>query len=300
MSVPAAYLGIVLIWATTPLAIKWSAGEGEFLLGVTARMTLGYLVCLLLLWVLRIELPWHRQARRAYLAAGLGLFGSLMCVYWGAQFIPSGLVSVLFGLSPIMIGIFATFWLGERRFSSGKLFGILLAIGGLAVIFMPGGNLAQLAPEGIFAVLMAVTLQALSAVWVKRIGAELHPMSINSGALSIAVPLYLLVWLVFDGRLPQVMSERALGAVLYLALVGTVLGFNLYFYVLKRVSATALSLVTLVTPVLALLIGSWLNGETIVPRVWLGAGAILLGLVSFQWGGLVLRRVRRTVLTLGS
>ncbi len=296
MSVPAAYLGIVLIWATTPLAIKWSAEEEGFLLGVTARMAIGYAVCMLLLWLLRIDFPWHRQARNAYLAAGLGVFGAMLSVYWGAQYIPSGLVSVLFGLSPIMIGIFATYWLGERRFSMGKLFGVALAVGGLVVIFIPDGRLEEIAPQGVLAVLIAVTLQSLSAVWVKRIGGELHPMSINCGALSIALPLYLVVWLTFDGRLPQEMSSRALGSVIYLALFGTVLGFNLYFYVLKRVTATVLSLVTLITPVLALLIGSGLNGEMITPRVWLGAGAILLGLVSFQWGGILLRRLRRTVI----
>ena len=64
---------------------------------------------------------------------------------------------------------------------------------------------------------------------------------------------------------------------------------------MKRVSAAALSLVTLITPVLALVIGNGLNGETIAPQVWLGIGAILLGLVSFQWGGLLRRRLRRTV-----
>ena len=293
MSVPAAYLGIVLIWATTPLAIKWSGEQGGFLLGVTLRMTIGYVVCLLLMRMLRIEFPWHRQARYSYLAAGLGVFGAMLSVYWGAQYIPSGLVSVLFGLSPILIGVFATYWLGEQRFSPGKLFGIVLAICGLALIFLPGGSLEQIAPQGVLAVLMAVTFHSLSAVWVKRIGGELHPMSINSGALSIAVPLYLLVWLVFDGRMPESISERALGSILYLALFGTVLGFNLYFYVMKRVSAAVLSLVTLITPVLALLIGNLLNGESITPQVWLGAAAILLGLLSFQWGGMMLRRLRR-------
>lgn len=294
MSVPAAYLGIVLIWATTPLAIKWSGEEGGFLLGVTLRMGIGYLVCMLLLWLLRIDFPWHRQAQYSYLAAGLGVFGAMLSVYWGAQYIPSGLVSVLFGLSPILIGVFATWWLGEQRFTAGKLFGIVLALAGLVVIFLPRESLGQIAPQGVLAVLLAVIFHSLSAVWVKRIGGGLHPMSINCGALSIAVPLYLLVWLVFDGRMPQ-MSERALGAILYLALFGTVLGFNLYFYVMKRVSAAALSLVTLITPVLALGIGSLLNGETISPQALLGVVAILLGLVSFQWGGVLLRQLRRAM-----
>lgn len=295
MSVPAAYLGIVLIWATTPLAIKWSGEEGGFLLGVTLRMSIGYVLCLLLLWLLRIEFPWHRQALSSYLAAGLGVFGAMLSVYWGAQYIPSGLVSVLFGLSPILIGVFASYWLGEQHFTVGKLFGIALAISGLALIFLPRESMVQIAPQGVIAVLLAVTFHSLSAVWVKRIGGELHPLTINCGALSIAVPLYLMVWLVFDGQMPQQMSERALGSILYLSLFGTALGFNLYFYVLKRVSAAALSLVTLITPVLALLIGNYLNGESTPPQVWLGASAILLGLVSFQWGGLRQWRLQRAM-----
>jgi drug/metabolite transporter (DMT)-like permease len=296
MSVPAAYLGIVLIWATTPLAIKWSGEDGGFLLGVALRMTLGYLVCLLLLWGLRIKFPWHRQARRSYLAAGLGMFGAMLSVYWGAQYIPSGLVSVIFGLSPILIGVFANWWLGETSFSAGRLFGVLLAISGLAVIFMPRESAAAIAPQGVAAVLLAVMLHSLSAVWVKRIGGTLHPMAINSGALSIAVPLYLLVWLLFDGSMPQSLSERSLWAIIYLALFGTVLGFNLYYFVMKRVSAAVLSLVTLITPVLALFIGQGLNGEVIVPHVWFGTGAILFGLFVYQWGGRGLMWLRRRVL----
>jgi drug/metabolite transporter (DMT)-like permease len=296
MSVPVAYLGIILIWSTTPLAIKWSGESGSFLLGVTLRMTLGYLVCLLVLLSLRIEFPWHEQARRSYLAAGMGLFGAMLSVYWGAQYIPSGLVSVIFGLSPILIGLFASYWLGERSFSAARLFGIVLAITGLAVIFLPRDTASEIAPHGVAAVFMAVTFQSLSAVWVKRIGGTLHPVAINSGALTIAVPLYLIVWGVFDGTLPQQLDKRSLGAIIYLALFGTALGFNLYFYVMKRVSAGVLSLITLITPVMALFIGQGLNGEVITPQVWFGTGTILLGLFSYQWGGRSLRVLRRWVL----
>lgn len=296
MSVPAAYLGIILIWATTPLAIKWSGEDGNFLLGVALRMLLGYLVCLVVLRLGRIEFPWHQQARNSYLAAGLGMFGAMLSVYWGAQYIPSGLVSVIFGLSPILIGVFAAYWLGENSFSAGRLFGILLAIVGLAEIFMPRGSATEVAPEGVIAVFMAVTMQSLSAVWVKRIGGELHPVAINSGALTISVPLYWLVWLVFDGTSPQQLSERTLGAIVYLALFGTALGFNLYFYVMKRVSAAVLSLVTLITPVLALFLGQGLNGEVITPQVWIGTAAILLGLFSYQWGGRSVLWLRRRLL----
>ena len=62
MSVPAAYLGVVIIWSSTPLAIKWS-GEGPgFLFGVASRTLLGTLVCVLLMLLLRQSLPLHRAA----------------------------------------------------------------------------------------------------------------------------------------------------------------------------------------------------------------------------------------------
>ena len=289
MSVPAAYLGVILIWATTPLAIKWSTEEVGFLFGVSSRMLIGYLICLTLLRLLRIELPWHRQARHAYLAAGLGMFAAMLSVYWGAQFIPSGLVSVLFGVSPIVIGLLASQWLGEHSLTRGKLFGILLALGGLVLIFLPRDLDGQIAPQGVAAVLLAVLFHSLSAVWVKRIASPLHPMAINSGALSIAVPLYILVWWWLDGGVPTQYDSRTMGAIVYLAVFGTVLGFNLYFYLIKRISAGALSLVTLVTPVLALIIGWMFNNETLSIEVWLGTAAILLGLLCYQYYGI--RRV---------
>jgi len=293
MSVPAAYLGIILIWSTTPLAIKWSSAGGGFLFGVSARMALGAVVCLGLLVLLRLPLPWHRAARRAYGIANLGIFGAMLCTYWGAQYIPSGLISVLYGMTPLITGVLAALWLGERSLSPLRLFGVLLGIAGLGLIFLAGHVLEQIAWEGIAAVLLGVLMHGVSAVWLKREQTELHPLSLNSGALLLAVPLYLLTWLLFDhARLPQ-LDTRTTAAIIYLGLLGTALGFVLYFYVLKQVSAAAVSLITLITPVLALLLGRWLNAESVGLRIWLGTVCILAGLMVYQWGGAIVQRLRR-------
>ena len=87
MSVPAAYISIVLIWSTTPLAIQWSGDEVGYLFGITSRMLLGVVVGLLAAALLSIRLPWHSAARRTYLAAGLGLFFAMTSVYWSSQFL---------------------------------------------------------------------------------------------------------------------------------------------------------------------------------------------------------------------
>lgn len=291
MSVPVAYLGIILIWATTPLAIKWSNDSSDFLLAVTARMSLGLIICLLLLWMMRIPLRWHREALMTYLAAGLGIFAAMMSVYWGAQYIPSGLISVLYGLSPIAIGLFGALWLDERFFTPAKVGGLLVSLLGLALIFVPQSDLEMLSSRGLIGVLLSVLFHSMSAVWVKRIGTQMHPLAINSGALALAVPLYLVCWLVFGNGVPPEVSQHSLLSTLYLAVIGTVLGFNLYFYVLKRVPASAVGLITLITPVLALLLGQTLNGEQIESHVWQGTAVILSGLSLFMWGG----RLRRLI-----
>ncbi len=283
MSVPAAYLGVILIWSTTPLAIKWS-GEAGFLFGVTTRMLIGAVLCFVLLRLLRVSFPWHRDARRAYLAAALGVFGSMMCAYWGAQFIPSGFISVLFGITPFATGIMAAVWLDERFPSPMRLVGIGLGVIGLFFIFGAGLRLEGQAWLGISAVLVAALLHSASGVWIKRTGARVHPVALNAGALSIAVPLYAISWLAFERHLPEQLGMRPLAAIVYLGVFGTALGFVLYFYVLQHLPAGVIALITLIAPVIALFIGHWLNGEIIHAMVWVGTGCILAGLLLYQFG----------------
>ena len=114
VSIPMAYIGVIIIWSTTPLAIQWSGDGVGYLFGITSRMILGMLVGLMVAGLFSIPLPWHAEARRTYLAAGLGVFFAMTSVYWSSQFIPSGWISVLFGLAPIVTGLLATFLLAER------------------------------------------------------------------------------------------------------------------------------------------------------------------------------------------
>lgn len=284
MSVPAAYLGVILIWATTPLGIKWS-GEGVgFLFGVTGRMAVGLVTCLLLVALFSRRMRWHRRAMQTYLVAGFGIWATMTSVYWSAQHIPSGLISVVFGLTPVVTGTLAAVWLREHAFSIFRVLGMLLGVVGLVVIFGRLPALGGQAVAGVSGVLLAVFIHSLSAVWVKRLGLVMHPLEITTGALITALPLFLLSWWMLDGALPQSLPQRTLGAILYLAIFGSVIGFMLYFYLLRHSHASKVALITLVSPVLALLLGQVFNGEAVDARVWQGTTVILLGLGSYQWG----------------
>jgi len=284
MSVPAAYLGIILIWATTPLAIKWSSTSVGFVFGVTARMVLGTLICLLIIAALRIPFAWHRQARLSYFASALGIYGAMMCVYWGAQYISSGLVSVVYGLLPQVTTVLATLMLRGSFLQADKLIGIALGMAGLLVIFDPQDGISSATLLGVAGVLASVLLHSISMIWIKRIGADLPPLALTGGGLVVALPFYLLTWWLLDGELHLDMTLQSGMAILYLGVIGSVVGFALFYYVLKWLPADAIAIITLITPVLALIIGSQLNHEPLTLHLVIGAGLILVGLGMNYWG----------------
>jgi drug/metabolite transporter (DMT)-like permease len=108
-------------------------------------------------------------------------------------------------------------------------------------------------------------------------------MAVTSGALMLVAPALVFIWEIFDGVLPHTIAARASWSIAYLGVFGSVLGFNFYFYVIKRMQAGQIALITLITPVSALLLGQMLNGEKIQAGVWIGAVCVMLGLLTHQW-----------------
>ncbi|MET0027339.1 MAG: DMT family transporter [Candidatus Thiodiazotropha sp.] len=282
MSVPAAFLGVVLIWGTTPLAIQWSGQGVGFLFGVTGRMLIGVTLAMLVLRLMGLRLPWHESARRTYLIAGLGIYLSMTLVYWSAQYIPSGWISVVFGLSPIATGLMARIWLQEPGLTLSRLLAVLVSLAGLGTVFSVGVQAGIEFALGLGGVLLSVITHSASSVWIKRIDAQLHGLVVTTGGLMVAVPLFLVSWFLQGQGWPEAMSERTLAAICYLGVIGSVLGFTLYYYILRHVETTRVALITLMTPVIALFAGAWLNAETIEPQIWVGTALILVGLVGFE------------------
>lgn len=296
MSVPAAYLGVILIWSTTPLAIQWSAQGASFSFAVMARMLIGLAVCLVLLAATRTAFPFTPAARRLYAVSGLSLFASMLLTYWGALHIPSGLISVIFGLSPLVTGVFAALWLAERTLTPVRIAGLGLALAGLWLIFgqpWPGDSRAAL---GTLATVAGMALQALGLVWIKRLNVRVSSLAITTGSLGVAVPCFVLAWLIADAaQLPPDTTLRAGAAIVYLGILGSVVGFTLYYYMIKHLDAGRIALITLVTPVSALLLGQTLNHERIPAIGWAGIALIGAGLLLYEWQAL--RQLRRPAIS---
>ncbi|MGZ4970689.1 MAG: DMT family transporter [Methylobacter sp.] len=282
MRICLAYITIVLLWATTPLAIKWS-GEGPgFLFGVTGRMAIGTVCVLLMMGLYRQRLPWNRKALLTYVAVAVQIYGSMLAVYWAAQFIPSGWISVIFGLAPLMTALLAMIWLRERSLTLGKMLAYALGISGLWAIFGSALQLGHAAVLGIIGVLIATFLQSVSSVWIKRIETKVPALSQVAGGLLVSLPIYLITWAGFDGHWPVNISVTSLASILYLGMIATPIGFVLYYYLLIHQSAVKVALVTLVSPVMALLLGHAVNHEPVTMKVITGILLILAALLTHE------------------
>ena len=295
MAIPAAYVTVVLIWATTPLAIKWSSAGLGVAGAAAGRMLLGAMLAVALVTLLRVDFPWHKRAQRGYALASIGVFGAMSLVYWSSQFVPSGLISVLFGMAPIVSGLLGWWILNERDLSPLRVVALIAAIGGLAMVFSGELNVDATALPGLLALVGATFLFSLSAVLVKRYDSGVDPVAHTAGTLLYSLPGYALLWWFTEAGQPLALDAKSVMATLYLALFGSVIGFVAYYYVLQRLSAATVALIPLITPVLALMLGSALEGEQLSTPALLGTGLIIASLGLYQSAGYFSRKLATDV-----
>ena len=288
MSVSIAYLAVLLIWSTTPLGIVWSSESINPSLAVLLRMLIALVLGALVIKVRKINLPWHKQALTLYSYSALGIFGGMLCTYLAAPYLSSGIISLVFGLSPVISALLAKKILAEPNISGVRKFSMIISLCGLAVVCSDNFTLADDGIYGVIFILLAVFFFSLSGVLVKSVSIAIHPLATTVGALTVATPMFLVSWLLLDGTVPvETWQVKSIWATLYLGVFGSLIGFYAYFTVLQKLSASSVTLITLVTPVIALSLGAVLNGEVINDKLILGAFMVLFGLAIYHFGHLV-------------
>lgn len=100
-----------------------------------------------------------------------------------------------------------------------------------------------------------------------------------------------LTWLLADGHWPALIPARAAAAIVYLGVIGSVIGFMLFYYVLRHLEATRTALITLITPVSSLIIGHLLNREPLSGQVIAGTGLVVSGLLLYEYGSAITNRI---------
>ncbi len=282
MSVPIAYGLAIIIWSTTPLAIVISNESLPPLVAAMLRMCIAAALGVFMLKLFKLRFNWHWYAFRAYLASVVGIFGAMGATYLAAQWVPSGLISVLFGLTTIATGALGHFFLNDKL-SIKQWLSVVVGLIGLAIVFTDQLVISGQGIYGVLFCLAAVMLFSISNILMKRFGSGLHPVQQTVGGLWCSLPFYALASFVSGSVVEwQQVSINSMLGVAYLAILGSLVGFVAYFHLIAKLAPAYVALITLVTPVIALFIGSQLYGEPVTAEMLIGAAIILSSLLFFM------------------
>jgi drug/metabolite transporter (DMT)-like permease len=281
-----AYIGLVLIWSTTPLSVVLSLRELNPIWSLTIRFLLALMVARGILWLLKEPLPMDRAAIRCYLAGSFSLFWAMLFTYLGAQYLPSGLISLIYGLSPLVAGFLAHVVFKSQRLSFIQWAGMFIAVLGLAAIFGAAKMQGHIV-VGIIYVLLGVLCYVGSIFWLRyennrEGGVSLHSLAQTTGSLLLSgIGLLVLIPFYWGQRPVEIPSWLCVSAILYSATFASVLAMFCYFYLVSRVKPATLSLTTVMTPILAMALGMWINHEHLTWSMLTGAAIVLAGLILY-------------------
>ncbi len=282
LAVGATCVLLIMIWGTTWSVIRVSLEGIPPFTGVSIR----FAIAAVILWAVArgtgVRLRGVRHFRLWLIQALLAFSVSYGVVYWAEQWVPSGLTSVLYSTLPLFVVLFGYVVLPDERLGGWGMLGILMGFAGVAVIFsddlgaLAGAQVRRAAPV----VLLAPFGNAMAQVIVKRWGQGVHSLSLTGPPMAMTSVLFgVLAW-IFERDRELTFSTAPVLATLYLAVAGSAVTFSLFFWLLKHVTATQLSLLAYAIPVVAVTIGTVFLDEPLTARMMAGS-ALVIGGVGF-------------------
>ncbi|HET9788575.1 MAG TPA: EamA family transporter [Pyrinomonadaceae bacterium] len=278
------------IWGSTWLFIKLGLQDLPPLTFAGIRFVIACTILFIWIQFRRLQLPRTRSDWAFLAVTGILSFGlNYGLVFWGEQYISSGLAALLQATLPAFGLVFAHIHLPSERLSWAKIFGVILGVCGVGVVF--SNQLAvsgRQALAGCVALILSAMFAAYANVLVKARGTKLDPAILAGGQMFFGLLLLFAVGIPLEGSPFHLRwSPMALICLFYLAIVGSVVAFVLYYWLVLRTDVTKSMLIALVTPVVAVILGMIVLDEEIGWRTLIGGAMIMTG-ISF----IVVRRAK--------
>jgi drug/metabolite transporter (DMT)-like permease len=281
------WLVLCVIWGTTWIFIKIGLEDLPPIGFAAARFVLAALILGVIIKVQNLPLP--RTAREWKLIALTGVLQfsiNYSTVFWGEQYISSGLAAILQTMIMIFGLLLAWIFLPSERITRWKIIAVLLGIAGVTAIFIEQLRVENLlAFAGCVAIVIGAYAAAQASILVKARGSAFHPASLAFGQIVCGLPLLLVYSLALEGNpLNYQWTWRALLCIAYLTLLGTIAAFWLYYWLLQRIESTTAMMISLVMPLIAVVVGAIFLGERLPPQTFAGGVLILasIGLIVFR------------------
>jgi drug/metabolite transporter (DMT)-like permease len=281
-----ALIALYIVWGSTYLGIKFAIETIPPFFHAGVRFLISGLI--LVIWQRSAgqSMPTRKQWMSTAIIGTLLLLGGNGLVAWAEQFIPSGIAALIIGSSPMFLVI------GEAIRPNGVkpnwqgIVGLLIGFVGIFILVGPSeisGGGTKLNPFGVMALLAACLFWATGSIYSKT--ADLPKSSLmNTGAQMLIGSMSLFIVSLISGELNgwdvTAVSARSLYGLTYLTLVGSLVGFASYGWLLQNAPISLVSTYAYVNPIVAVFLGTWLANEPLEPRTWLAA-AVIVGSVIF-------------------
>ena len=281
------WLILCLIWGSTWIFIKIGLADLPPITFAAARFLLAVVLLSPLVLAGKLPVPRTRAEWKLIALTGVLQFSvNYSLVFWSEQYISSGLAAVLQSMITVFGLLLAWIFLPSERITAIKVFAVLIGIAGVAVIFLDQLKVDNImAFAGSAAIVIGAYAAAQASILVKAKGSSLHPASLVWAQMICGLPAIIAYSLIAEGDpLSFNWTWRAILCVVYLTVAGTIAAFWLYYWLLSRIESTKAMMISLVTPLLAVVIGAVVLGESLPPQTAIGGALILasIGLIVFR------------------
>ena len=281
-----AYAAVCVIWGSTYLAIKVGLESFDPFFYAGVRYVLAAAVTFAVAKARGVPFPGPLSRWWPALGIGVLLIGlSTGMVFWAETRIDSGLTALLLTTSPLATAALSPLVRGEPGPRLLGWIGIGAGLVGTTILVEPwhAGAVDLL---GAVVGASSVVAWALGSLWVRRVRERFHPMALSVAQMAAGAPLLLAVSAISGRAVVGPVTVRAVASLGYLVVFGSVVGFAAYFYLLKHWDATTVSTSTYVNPVVAVILGALILGESVTVPMVVGTVVVLAGVT------LVLREQR--------
>jgi len=286
------WLILCAIWGTTWIFIKFGLDEGipPFTFA-SARFLVAIVGLLAIVGVGRIRMPsGSRQWKLIAITGFLQFTINYSLVFWSEQYITSGLAAVLQSMISVFGLALSWFYLPDERVDGLKVLAVIIGILGVAVVFYEQLVLQNpMAFFGSVAIVVGAYAAAHASILVKAKASGMHPASLVLGQMLCGLVPMLILAMREKSPWEIEWTVTAIFSIFYLAVPGTIGAFWLYYWLLGRIESTKAMMISLVTPIIAVLVGFAFGGEKMPATIMLGGALILTGI------GLILFRRRATL-----
>lgn len=278
------WIVLCLIWGSTWIFIKIGLADLPPITFSAARFSLAILILAPIIRMLGFRMPtgnseWKLVALTGFLQFSL----NYSAVFWSEQYITSGLAALLQAMITVFGLILAWFFLPDEKITKRKIAGVTVGIVGVAVIFIDQLRVENwMAFLGCVGIVAGAYAAAQASILIKAKGSGLHPASLVFSQMLCGLPAIVAYAVIAEGNpLGHNWSWTAIGCVVYLTVAGTIAAFWLYYWLLGRIESTKAMMISLVTPLLAVVIGAVVLGETLPPQTFFGGLLIIasIGLI---------------------